>query len=137
MSVSSEHSAKIKMTLESFVANPEPFILNFEKSINVRTLAAELNFLPIAFEWGSCWGIRPDGEIVVLDFNQAEPYQLETENEPRIRRMVFFQGAKKYPELSELVPDRPADAVDCGNCSGTGIEPINQKCGFNEERIVC
>jgi len=91
----------------------------------------------MVFDWGGCYGVRPDGEIVVLDFNQDEPYELEPETEPRICRMVLFQGSKKYPELSELVPTRPTDAVNCKSCNGTGIEPMNQKLGFDEERIVC
>ena len=53
------------------------------------------------------------------------------------RNLVLFQGAKKYPELSELVPSRPPDAEDCSHCNGTGIEPMNEKPGLDEERIVC
>lgn len=103
--------------------------------MGLRELATELNALPMSLDFGGCYAIRPNGEII--SFRWDDPYNLESENDPRIRNLVLFQGAKKYPELSEFVPSRPPVAEDCSHCNGTGIEPMNEKLGFDEERIVC
>ena len=137
MRVSSKLSEKIKATLKAFVEDSEPYILNFEKPIDLRKVVAELNVLPMSLNFSACYAIRPDGEVVVIDFDEDAPYKLHPEHDPRICRLVLCQGAKKFPELSELVPTRPRDAEDCLSCGGTGIEPMNIKCGFEEERIVC
>jgi len=136
MRVSSELSEKIEATLKNFVENSEPYILNFDEPIDLRKLAAELNTLPMMFDWSGYYEIRPNSEIVVVDFND-EPYKLKPELDPRICRMILYQGVKKYPQLHELMPKRPSDAEDCRSCNGTGVDPMNEKLGFDEERIVC
>ena len=102
MRVSSELSEKIEATLKAFVEDSEPYILNFEKPIDLRKLAVELNFLPMSLNFSACYAIRPDGEIVVIDFDEDAPYKLHPENDPRICRLVLCQGAKKFPELANL-----------------------------------
>jgi len=135
MSITPASSEKIEATLQEFVANPEPFLMKLDEPLDLRKVAAELNVLPMFWDFGGCYAIRPDGEIV--SFVWDEPYKLEPENDSRICNLVLFQGVKKYPELSELVPPRPSDAEDCSHCGGTGVEPTNAKLGFDEERIVC
>ncbi|MBA3322342.1 MAG: hypothetical protein H0T45_12985 [Pyrinomonadaceae bacterium] len=135
MNVTSAHSEKIEAALKTFIANPEPYLIGLESPLDLRELAAELNALPMFLDFGGCYAIRPNGEIISFDWD--EPYNLESENDPRIRNLVLFQGAKKYPKLSELVPSRLPDAEDCPHCNGTGMEPMNKKLGFDEERIVC
>ena len=137
MRVSSELSEKIAATLKAFVENSEPYILKFSDPIDLRKVAAELNVLPMSLNFSACYGVRPDGEVVMIDFDEDAPYKLHLETDPRICRLVLCQGAKKFPELNELVPIRPSDAEDCLSCGGTGIEPMNIKLGFDEERIVC
>jgi hypothetical protein len=51
--------------------------------------------------------------------------------------LVLFQGTRKYPELKELAPARPFDAEDYWHCGGTGVEPMSEKLGLDEERTVC
>lgn len=135
MNVTSAHSGKIEAALKAFIANPEPYRIDLENPLNLREWAAELRALPMFLDSGGCYAIRPDGEII--SFVWDEPYNLESEDDPRICNLVLFQGAQKYPELSELVPSRPSDAGDCSHCGGTGIEPMNEKLGFDNERIVC
>lgn len=137
MQVSSQDSEKIRRVLKSFIEDTEPFILNLAEPVDLRRVAAELEILPMAFNFSACYAIRPDGSIVVLDLDQVGPYELATETDPRICRLVLCQGAKKHPALSSLVPSRPLDAADCRDCEGTGVEPMNVKLGFAEERIVC
>ena len=135
MSVTSAQSKKIEAALRAYIANPEPYLIGSENGFDLRGLAAELNALPMFLDFGGCYAIRVDGEIV--SFVWDEPYSLKPENDPRIRNLVLFQGARKYPELDELVPKRPPEAEDCSHCGGTGIEPMNEKLGFDEEMIIC
>jgi hypothetical protein len=135
MSVTSAHSEKIEAALRAFIASPVPYPIGLENPLDLRELAAELNALLMFLDFGGCYAIRPDGEII--SFLWDKPYNLEYENDPRIRNLVLFQGAKKYPELDKLVPPRPPDAEDCSHCGGTGVESMNEKLGFDEERLVC
>jgi hypothetical protein len=135
MSITPASSEKIAATLKEFVANPVPYLMRLDEPLDLRRLAAELNVLPMFWDFGGCYAIRPNGEITC--FLWDDPYRLAPENDPRIRNMVLFQGAKKYPKLSELIPNRPSDAEGCPHCDGTGVEPVNEKLGLVEERLVC
>ena len=119
MNLTPELSKKIEAILKGFVADPEPYLIELEEPLDLRRLAAELNLLPMFLDFGGCYGIRPNGGIV--SFSWDEPYKLDVENDPRIWNIVLFQGAKKYPELEELIPIRPPDTVECPDCKGTGI----------------
>lgn len=77
--------------------------------------------LPLILDMGGCYALRPDGEVVTFAWD--EPHDCKVEQDPRLRNMALFQGAKKYPELAPLVPPRQADAVDCSHCRGTGRFP--------------
>ncbi len=135
MNITPESSEKIKATLKEFVANPEPYLIKFDEPLDLRKIAAELNVLPMFLDMGGCYGIRPNGEIV--SFSWDEPYKLEVENDPRIWNLVLFQGAKKYPELKELVPIRSPDSVECPHCKGTGIIHGLVEHGISPQNIVC
>ena len=135
MNISPASLEKIEATLKEFVANPEPYLIKFDDPLDLRRLAAELNVLPMFLDFGGCYGIRPNGEIV--SFSWDEPYKLDVENDPRIWNIVLFQGAKKYPELKELIPTRPPDAVECSDCKGTGIFQGLAEHGIVPQNIVC
>src|ERR1051325_6294012 len=119
MNIAPTSSEKIEAALKEFVANPEPYLIKLDGPLDLRKLAAELNLLPMFLDVGGCYSIRPNGEIV--SFPWDEPHKVDVENDPRIRNIVLCQGAKKYPELEELIPTRPTDAVECPDCKGTGI----------------
>jgi hypothetical protein len=99
----------------------------------LRIAVATHRALPLALDGGGGYAIRPDGEIVVFLWDDKS--HCEVEKVLRIRNMALFQGSRKYPELSELVPLRSPDDIDCPNCGGTGIEPISVKLGV--DNIVC
>jgi hypothetical protein len=110
-------------------------MVNLDPPLDMRKLASELNLLPMLFDMGGYYGIRPNGET--LSFAWDEPHDLRAENDPRICNLVLLQGAKKYPELSVLIPSRPADAEDCPHCNGTGIERYVAEHGLNPEVNIC
>ena len=82
----------------------------------------------MTFNFFSCYCINENGEVVIFD----SEYNIENEKitDKILVRTVLFQGIKKYPDLTELMPVRSVDDIDCSNCSGTGIEPTAGKLNF-------
>lgn len=93
-----------------------------------RNHTARLRALHIG---GSMWAdyyLRPNGEVVVVgeDYECPEVDTVHTDRSSVLRVLVW--GAKRYPELGELLPTRPPDAVDC-RCRQ---HPI-----FGEGKVLC
>jgi hypothetical protein len=98
---------------------------------------AAFNALPLYLGWTETIGIRPDGEFVQWstegDYSGVEPV------EDRIWVLsALVEGARQYPQLQALLPERPSSAVDCqclkhwlfasgkilcGECGGVGWLP--------------
>jgi hypothetical protein len=98
----------------------------------LRILAERYQVLPVYVGWTAFYGLRVDGEIVVVPTEEdGDP---EPEVDERLRRMAIFRGAKKYPDLKPLVPERPAGALDCSYCEGRGQIDIS---GVEADTIVC
>lgn len=119
MSISPEQSRLIETTWAAYINNPEPHVVKFDPPLNMRALAARLSILPIVLDMGGVMALRSSGEVV--SFSWDEPDRLKIEGDVRVRNLVFFQAAIKFPELKPLVPDRPADVRECESCRGTGI----------------
>lgn len=118
MKIPPELTEVIEATLQGYVSNPEPHLVKFDPPLNMRKLAAQLNVLPIVLDMGGALVLRTDGEI--FSFTWDEPYRLQSEDDVRVRNLVYFQAARKFPALQPLVPRRPVDAYDCDYCNGTG-----------------
>jgi hypothetical protein len=73
------------------------------------------NFLPLYRGWFSVLGIRPDGSFVRWD-NEDDPDVIKPLIEPYLQRLALCQGAKLYPELRALMPERPPEAITCETC---------------------
>lgn len=80
-------------------------------------------FLPLYLGWVSTLGIRPDGTLVSWDHDD-DPENLKLLVADRWQRLALCQGAQQYPELRALLPARPAHAVTCETCGGTGDCPV-------------
>jgi hypothetical protein len=85
----------------------------------VRLSKKKLNALPLHGDEIYLWALRPDGVVVCLDHESASLPVWE-ESDPLTLFAVLVQGAKKYPELQELVR-RPEGVQQCDPCSGTGV----------------
>lgn len=85
----------------------------------VRSAVRTFGFLPLYLGWVAVLGIRPDGSFVRWD-NEDDPENIHPLAEPFLRRLALHEGAKRYPELSPLIPLRPANATDCAMCKGAG-----------------
>jgi hypothetical protein len=109
---------KIQGAFAKFIADPKPLIINFDPPLGLRKIAAELRLLPVMLDWGGCFAIRSEGQI--FSFLWDSPRDLRPEYDPRTINMFFYQASQKYPELSELRPQKPDDTQLCPHCKGTG-----------------
>lgn len=112
----------IENRLKEFLNSTEP------DPLNLRSVAANLNALPLLLDIGGCYAIRPGGEIVTFAWDDEKNFEIE--HDRRIRNIALFQGSKKYPELNELIPARSAHDLDCSHCKGTGRNPVYEQLGI-------
>jgi len=72
---------------------------------------------------GSIWMLRADGTLWDADGDFGKPLGPLPE---QLRTTALVAGAQRFPWLAELLPSRPADALDCSVCAGRGvIVPLN------------
>ncbi|MEP6902061.1 MAG: hypothetical protein ABJA66_09940 [Actinomycetota bacterium] len=135
MKISQELSEKIQAIFHEYISKSEADWVDSDKTIDLRKIAAELNVLPLYLDWSGAFGIRLNGEF--FSFSYEKPYKIKTDYNQREINGILFQSLKKYPDLRELMPLRTINSIECSSCNGTGIEPMNEKLGFAEERIVC
>jgi len=91
-----------------------------ERPKSVRAAVSRFQFLPLYRGWVSTLGIRPDGSMVRWD-HEDEPDVIKALDDPFWTRTALALGAKKFPELADLIPERPPHAVTCNVCGGTGV----------------
>jgi hypothetical protein len=97
---------------------------------------ARLNVLPLFFDWTAFIALRLDGQIVLVPYDD-EPGEVEVIQKERVRNLGRFQGTKLHPELQFLVPPRPADAIDCPDCRGTGKLPFSKGSEHLADTVIC
>lgn len=86
----------------------------------LERFATELAVLPIIDDCDRAFGLRlSDGKVV--SFNRSEPFDLHVVAVPNAELAVLAHAWIKFPELAPLVPSRPADAIDCSACEGSGV----------------
>jgi len=85
----------------------------------IKAVVNEHNFLPLYIGWVSTFGIRPDGSFIRMD-EDGPSKNIQPLQDSFWQRMAICQGVKKYPELESLLPVKPAEAVTCGACGGSG-----------------
>jgi hypothetical protein len=79
---------------------------------------AEAGQLLLVRDWTADVVLSPNGDVIVIDTEDGQPPRLATDRE---RCISLFRSIAKYPELLSLLPQRPAEAINCPGCSGTGI----------------
>jgi hypothetical protein len=114
MHLTEQHKLTLKQAYKDYLAGAPDPVMDFD----MRDLAAEFEILPMLYDFGYCLAIKLDGEIVAMPWEP--PRELEVISDPRTIRIILAQGARKHPPLQCLVPQRPAEAVDCAKCKGTG-----------------
>jgi hypothetical protein len=98
---------------------------------------AEFSALPLYLGWFETIGIRPDGEFISWS-TENEFAGVKAVEERTWMLSALIVGAKRYPELRRLLPQRGPDDLDCkcfqhpkfvsvevlcGTCGGIGWLP--------------
>jgi hypothetical protein len=94
----------------------------------LKPMVRRYHFLPLYLGWLATLGIRPDGSFIRWDHDE-DPEHVRPLDDAFWQRMALCQGAKKYPELAPLIPDRPPHAVECPTCKTPLPEPLICECG--------
>jgi hypothetical protein len=107
-----EISASIKNRLAELLAAPPT-----DSPFDVGSIAREMQALPVSMDVGGGLAFTADGRVLSLDWQtgQVKP----TNDESAITRAAVA-ASEKYPELRELLPDKPPTATTCCICKGTG-----------------
>ena len=118
--LSADHRARLRRSLSVFLEDDSP------RARALRHVATELAVLPITDDRDRDFGVRlSDGRVV--SFNRGEPYDLRLVDVPNAELALLAQAWIRFPELAPLVPVRPADAIDCPVCKGSGVCPRNEQ----------
>ena len=92
-----------------------------------RTVARTTNALPVYSDWSGSLAVTPDGEVLFYD---SESGQVTPVTDDAWSIVAAVSAAQKYPDLRDMLPDRPPTAKSCGVCSGTGRQmPGKAFCG--------
>jgi hypothetical protein len=75
--------------------------------------------LPVYLGWTETIALRSDGTLLRWSTEDDSPGARELDDASWMTA-ALVQASRRYPELSRLFPARPADAVTCGQCNGTG-----------------
>ena len=106
-------SREIEARIAEYLASDDP------RREWLKPAVREHRFLPLYLGWVAALGIRPDGSFVYFEYESA-PKPVRSLEESFWQRMAIFQGARKYPELRALLPERPTTAATCEPCGGSG-----------------
>lgn len=90
-----------------------------EPGMFVLRACQEFGGLPLVSNHVYLWIIKPDGSVWCMD-HEAFGMPVEPETSPRMVYIALAQGARRYPELSSLLPAQPDDLHLCGHCKGIG-----------------
>jgi hypothetical protein len=103
----------IETRISEFLAADDP------KLKWVKSAVREHAFLPLYIGWVATLGLRPDGTFIRWD-HEDDRASVKQVTDAFWQRMAICQGAKRYPELRALLPERPATAQTCAACRGSG-----------------
>jgi hypothetical protein len=76
-------------------------------------------------------GINADGDITAHQhevFPGEAPEEDHLVSDLRTINLALHHGRQRYPWLAALLPPRPADALTCSNCGGTGTLALPATC---------
>jgi hypothetical protein len=94
------------------------FLKSDSKLAWLKPTVEEHRFLPLYVGWDAALGIVADGTFVRWNHDSVPHFELLTT--PFLQRLAICQGAKLYPELRVLLPDKPDNGHTCPTCHGTG-----------------
>ncbi len=83
----------------------------------------KFNILPLWSDWLETVGIQPDGSVrkFSADGDQTEYDELRHVEVRAIFVHSLLEGARRYPQLKQAIPQRPSNASVCPQCSGKDL----------------
>jgi hypothetical protein len=75
--------------------------------------------LPVTWDMAGIYVLHPEGGIGEIDWDHLT-FAPSENKDPVVRNRALFQGARKFAALAPFVPQRPANAITCPHCDGTG-----------------
>jgi len=90
----------------------------------LRSWAREHRALPAAFDMGGVMGMRRDGTVVSVAWDDPEGSTRE-ETAALAHVAAIIGASRNYSSLKDLAPKRPADAAECPACES--LEPTTEE----------
>jgi hypothetical protein len=106
--------AHVSVIIERLI---EEYLRNSADS--VRESARAHRALPVYADIDGSLFLKPNGEVW-FQAGESVGSALKLEESPHWCLVARLAAAERFPELAELVPIRPAGAVDCSDCEGRG-----------------
>jgi hypothetical protein len=92
--------------------------------------AQKWGLLPVYGDMSGVLALDAEGDVYLLLHDDLGPPHRECRTEWRLTALAA--AVTDYPDLQHLKPVRPAAAVDCASCQGTGrgaLEGVSWYCG--------
>lgn len=94
------------------------------ESSAIREAAQATGALPVHADLGGALAVTADGDVIQYDFETGAT----TTPEENWRVLALAKAARRFPELRDLAPRKPAYAIECPSCAGSGTMPGNTDC---------
>jgi hypothetical protein len=105
----------INQLIEELSSKDNGDLKNYEKC--KLEMALKFNALPTYCDWAGYFGIKPDLSFIYYSDDNDEAHEV---NEKGWHIISLIKGAKLYPELKDLLPNKSEDSLLCKYCNGTG-----------------
>ncbi len=117
--------AKLEQSISTYLDSLE----DSEFNNKIRKVVDARRILPLVFDWSGWFGLRLNGDVVCIDYEDPENEEVWTDS--RVRRIMIYRGSLEHPSLKELVQDRPDNAVNCQCCNKerAGLDQYICYCG--------
>jgi hypothetical protein len=98
-----------------------------------HAVATRHRLLPLFNDFMGCWALDMDGQLVFCAWEEPETVALVSDRPVDAIgiHVALALGSTRYPALTAIRPARPADAVPCTTCDGSGRIPSVP------ENVVC
>jgi len=116
--------AQIKLLrhlLEAIAADPVESERRWPNASKFATEYAHSQQLLLACDWTADFVLNTEGDVEVVDTEDGGPNKAATEDE---RRVALFRAIARYPQLVSMLPQRPATAITCEVCEGSGVPEV-------------
>jgi hypothetical protein len=105
----------------------ETLLAGFRGMPTELRVAGRHGALPLMTDFMGCWALTMSGQLAFIPHDAPEGLELVTDRphpaEATGIRVALAVGSRRYPALASIQPVRPADAVACAACDGTGRLP--------------